>query len=210
MDSNWASENLQVIRTLMERSSLYRRALAPVMTFAGVIGTVASLAGIWQQVESAQAFVRFWVGACLVAIAGVLILIRRQALKDVEPFWSPPTRRVAQAMTPPLFIGLFVAAPFLALKLDAPIPVWWLIPVWMALYGCALCAAGSFMPRGIKLFGWSFVIAGGALFIYWAARMNVPPSAREAHLVMGTAFGLIHLLYGGYLYVTEPKRKNAV
>ena len=30
MEPNWAGEHLQVIRTLMERSALYRRALAPV------------------------------------------------------------------------------------------------------------------------------------------------------------------------------------
>ena len=66
------------------------------------------------------------------------------------------------------------------------------------------------MPRGIKLFGWSFVIAGCGLFVYWASMAPAIRPAREAHLVMGVAFGLIHLLYGGYLYVTEQKRKNAV
>ncbi|MDB6016752.1 MAG: hypothetical protein JWR19_1241, partial [Pedosphaera sp.] len=32
MKSDWAAEHLQTIRTLMERSAIYRRALAPVMT----------------------------------------------------------------------------------------------------------------------------------------------------------------------------------
>jgi hypothetical protein len=35
MDTNWAAEHLQTIRTLMERSALYRRALAPIMLCAG-------------------------------------------------------------------------------------------------------------------------------------------------------------------------------
>ena len=35
-----------------------------------------------------------------------LLLIRRQALKSDEAFWSPPTRRVAQAMLPMLAAGL--------------------------------------------------------------------------------------------------------
>ena len=38
METNWAAEHLQVIRTLMERSAVYRRALAPIMTFNGAIG----------------------------------------------------------------------------------------------------------------------------------------------------------------------------
>ena len=52
MQSNWAEENLQVIRTLMERAGLYRRAMAPVMTFTGVVGLTAGAAGRLASVES--------------------------------------------------------------------------------------------------------------------------------------------------------------
>ena len=45
MESNWAAENLQTIRTLMERSAVYRRALAPVMTYVGVVGIIGGVAG---------------------------------------------------------------------------------------------------------------------------------------------------------------------
>ena len=40
--TDWAAENLQVIRTLMERSSIYRRALAPLMVVAGLGGLIMS------------------------------------------------------------------------------------------------------------------------------------------------------------------------
>ena len=43
MESNWAAEHLQVIRTLMERSAVYRRALAPVMIFNGCLGCIAAV-----------------------------------------------------------------------------------------------------------------------------------------------------------------------
>ena len=46
MDSNWASEQLQTIRTLMERSAIYRRALAPIMLVAGAAGVVAAGIGL--------------------------------------------------------------------------------------------------------------------------------------------------------------------
>ena len=45
MEANWATDHLQVIRTLMERSALYRRALAPIMLTCGVIGIAAATAG---------------------------------------------------------------------------------------------------------------------------------------------------------------------
>ena len=35
MNTNWAEENLKAIRTLMERSAVYRRALGPIMLMAG-------------------------------------------------------------------------------------------------------------------------------------------------------------------------------
>jgi len=59
MQSNAAVEHLQVIRTLMERSALYRRALAPMMLLAGVVGTIASVAAAaWG--GGVAAFVGYW------------------------------------------------------------------------------------------------------------------------------------------------------
>ena len=59
MDSNWAEKNLEAIRTLMERSAVYRRALAPIMSFTGVVGLLGAFAG-WlpNRVEIGSAFVR--------------------------------------------------------------------------------------------------------------------------------------------------------
>ena len=110
MESNWAAEHLQVIRTLMERSALYRRALAPIMIFNGVVGLAAAALGWALQVGSPRAFILFWAGVGVVAMAGSFLLVRRQALKESEPFWSPPTRRVTQALLPPLAAGLMIGA----------------------------------------------------------------------------------------------------
>ncbi len=213
MDPKWAADNLQVIRTLMERSALYRRALAPVMIFAGIVGTIASGVAVWQKIDSARGFALFWVVTGLISVTGVILLIRRQALREVEPFWSLPTRRVAQAAVPPLFVGLVAAFPFVMFESQYPVLALTLIPAWLALYGCALCSAGSFMPRGIKLFGWFFVLAGCAVFLgafYLPETVNARViTLQQAHIVMGVAFGIIHLLYGCYLYVTEQNRKNA-
>src|SRR4026207_940021 len=60
MDNNWASENLQVIRTLMERSTLYRLALAPISLLTGVLGTGAAALGWFLKIESARGFVGYW------------------------------------------------------------------------------------------------------------------------------------------------------
>src|SRR5580765_5506034 len=105
METNWAAEHLQTIRTLMERSAVYRRALAPIMTFVGVLGIAAAAAGEAVTGDSGRGFVLYWEGTAILALIGAFLLVRRQALKDAEPFWSPPTRRVAQGLFTPLFIG---------------------------------------------------------------------------------------------------------
>ena len=59
MESKWAADNLRVIRTLMERSAIYRRALAPLMLLAGSLGTLAAVIGWFAHIESPRAFVGF-------------------------------------------------------------------------------------------------------------------------------------------------------
>ena len=196
----------------MERSALYRHALAPIVISNGALGTLAAVIGVLTSLDAPRAFLAYWMIVGLVAISGSFLLVRRQALKDAEPFWSPPTRRVAQGLLPPLVaggaIGLIVLARVAA---DEPaivrvITMLWLPLAWVVLYGCALCAAGFFMPRGIKLFGAAFIIGGCSLFA-----LGIPdslPRLYYAHGIMGFFFGVLHLAYGAYLYLTE-KGKNA-
>ena len=46
MNSNLAEAHLQTIRLLMERSAIYRRALAPNMLLAGLLGLAAAGIGL--------------------------------------------------------------------------------------------------------------------------------------------------------------------
>jgi hypothetical protein len=204
MDNNWASENLQVIRTLMERSSMYRRALAPVMTWAGVAGVISAVIGSNAHIDSAQHFAIYWVSVSFIVSVGAFLLIRRQALKDAEPFWSRPTRRVAQAALPGFFLGgvfsmLFILAAGETGTTQIAFP-----PIWMAFYGCALHAAGFFMPRGMRLLGWLFILAGSLLISVILSSNN--KLSISPHTVMGISFGAIHLVYGIYLYWTENRK----
>lgn len=207
MESNWAAEHLQTIRTLMERSALYRRALAPIMIFVGALGLAGGAAGWMLPLASATAFVGFWIGLALAGLAGSFFLVRRQALRAAEPFWSPPTRRVAQGLVPPLFIGAVAGLLALAGPRYEFVPPAALPALWMLLYGCALHAAGFFMARGIRWLGWLFVLGGCALM---AARAccGTPASLVCAHQLMGASFGGLHLAYGLYLYFTEPRENE--
>lgn len=201
MNEHWAAENLQTIRTLMERTALYRRALAPVMICTGSIGVAAGIVGWLAGLAEPKTFACFWLGMALVALTGAFLVVRKQAVRDSEPFWSPPTRRVAQALLPSFYIGL-VAGVLVGIFSDDEGVTGALVPVWMALYGSAVHAAGFFMPRGIKWLGWLF-IAAATLLIIGLAALSEQPDLRYAHLAMGGLFGGLHLAYGVYLYATE-------
>ena len=212
MESNWAVEHIQVIRTLMERSALYRRALAPIMTYNGAVGTISAIIGWVAKIASPRDFILYWAAVAVVAMAGSFLLVRRQALRAAEPFWSPPTRRVTQAFLPPLTAGV-IGASLTWLNVEAApdhlrlvIGMLWLPLCWVILYGCAFHAAGFFMPRGMRIFGWALILGGCAGFAIgipdWADR------AAYAHGVMGFFFGALHLAYGVYLYFTEQHRNE--
>ena len=201
MDTNRAAEHLQVIRTLMERSTLYRRALAPISLLTGVLGLVAAAGGWMFAIKTSRAFVGYWLAVSTVCITGAYLIARQQALKDAEPFWSSPTKRVTSALAPPLFVGLIVGLLSVACPGWDFIQPWALPALWMVLHGCALHSAGFFMTRGIKLVGWIFVLCGCALMISRCFAEG-PLSLRQGHLVMGAVFGGVHLAYGLYLRFT--------
>jgi hypothetical protein len=208
METKWAAENLQTIRTLMERSALYRRALAPIMLFAGLLGITAAATGLLFNLNSIRAFGLLWLNTAIVAIAGAFLIARRQAVKDKESFWSPPTRRVAQALLPPLTAGLCISSVAIYIVGNGAGGGFNLLLtlVWLMFYGCALHAAGFFMPRGMRWFGWIYIVfACGILCFSAVIKTDI---AINAHWLMGFFFGALHLAYGAYLYLTE--RKNPV
>ena len=201
VNANWAEENLKTIRNLMEHAALYRRALAPVAITVGVLGLAAAAFAQAVGWTEPNRFAAYWMGVAGVSMLSALLLIRRQALKGGEEFWSPPTRRVAQAMAPMLAVGLGLGVLEL---LRAPMEGDGirLAAIWMILYGGALHSAGFFMQRGLRLLGWFFVIIGIiclGISEFWETSWLVDS---QAHWVMGWAFGVNNLAYGVYLKLT--------
>ncbi len=206
MESKEAAAQLHTIRTLMERSAIYRRALAPIMIYCGGLGLLAGVAGDWLPLHESRRFVVYWAGMAVLALGGTALLIRRQAGKAAEPFWSPPLRRVTQALLPGLMVGAFAGG--VVAWLD---PYWYecrfLVPVWCILFGLALHAAGFFMPEGLRRFGWLFILVGWLLLAVSVAGELVNLALIQPHWLMAATFGGLHLAYGIYLYFTEPGGK---
>ena len=204
--SQWASENLQLIRTLMERSTLYRRALAPIMLVAGTFGLTAAIGSCFVKLETNREFSLYWMSVGVLATLASLLLVRRQALKDAEEFWSLPTRRVVRAVLPPFLAGFLAGVLYVLSPKGLPESAWLLTIAWLVLYGCGMHAAGLFMKRGIKLFAWFFII-GGIVMAYVTQLRPQLQASETAHYAMGTFFGVLHLACGIYLYVSEKKNQ---
>ena len=219
MEPNWAEENLQVFRTLMERAALYRRALAPTMLSTGIIGVLAAFGGTMLKIESVGGFLCYWSVVAAVVILLAVRIVRGQAVKANEPIWSPPAKRVALAFSAPLFAGAGLTVPLMRVAfkmsfvdLSGQVPLVTFIGLWLVLYGCALHAASFFISRGVRLLGWAFILIGCSLFsrLYFSSihdfgEENYPWWLRP-HFVMGLTFGGLHLIAGIYLYFTEKGR----
>ena len=207
MEPNAAAEHLQVIRTLMERAALYRRTLAPIMLYLGAVGTLAGLGGLAMGIDDQAGFSAWWLSAAVLAITGAFVIARRQAVREGEPFWSPPTLRVAEAMAPPLAAGAVLSLALVLL--DAAPPRGLFVLANTLFYGCAVHAAGFFTPRGMKLFAWVVILVSAAGAGGIAVLEPAIAGPRLAHAVMGGVFGVLHLSYGAYLYVTERRGATA-
>jgi len=63
------------------------------------------------------------------------------------------------------------------------------------------------MPRGMKFFGWIFIGFGCVMtLVFW---FLLPKLDFSVHWLMGFFFGVLHLAYGAYLYLTEKKNPVA-
>lgn len=216
MQPNWAEDNLQTIRTIMERAALYRRTLAPTMLTTGVIGLLAAVVGRGAEVQSPLGFLGVWIVAALAAATASFFIMRRQAVSAREPFFTTPTRRVIGAMHPPLTAGALLTLSALVHFATHPLHPFnhvllpGLLCVWLTFYGCGLNAAGQYSSRGVRLLGWTFIVAGFVIAMLHSIGLIQPVLGspdwwRDPHVIMGMTFGGLHLAASVYLYYTESR-----
>ncbi|MEA3206997.1 MAG: hypothetical protein QOE70_54 [Chthoniobacter sp.] len=221
-----AEENLRVIRSLMEKATIYRAVSAPAALLGGAFSLVVAIAGLfwlsnpgppipqdelffsvpWAMVITpitASAEFRFalsWAAVLLVTTAANFWLLWRDAARRSEPFVSPGMRLALRAMLPALFGGGLCI-------LIAGEGGWALTAtLWVLLYGISLLAASHFAPKSICWLGRAFFVAGAGLLIsnalsHW---LGGPNQVAVAHAIMGATFGLFHLVYAACAWPRPP------
>lgn len=210
MNSDSAAENLQVIRTLMERSALYRRALAPMMLWAGTVGLGTGLVGWFLNIESGKPFIRLWGAVGLVTLLGCFLIVRRQAIKERERIWSAPTLRVARAICPSVVTGALFGLFALSFDVHAEAGIEFILPLcWMIFFGFGIHSAGFFIPSRLQLLGWGFIGFPLAILAVLGTGLITELPTYSGHLLMAATFGGFHILAGVYLCFTEQRRPTA-
>ena len=98
-----------------------------------LLGIAGAVVPCFVGLKTDRAFSVFWLLIGLLALAVSFLLVRRQAIKDAEPFWSLPTRRVAFALLPPFVVGL-AAGIHVALRSDGVGAASTLAAAWVTAY----------------------------------------------------------------------------
>jgi hypothetical protein len=207
-----AEEDLRIIRTLMERATVYRAISAPTALVAAVLSLVTAAAIYWNNEVSPvfsrvirdRQFAEIWIVVLVAAVAANTFFIWQEARRTARPFVSPGMKLALRAIVPCLlipaaFTAWFVSTGYLGgVELD-------LVVVWIVSYGLALLSTTLFAPRSLTLLGWAFLVTGLAV----PAIINIVEgsSAEVPVLAMGITFGGYHLIYAG---CTWPRKKATV
>jgi hypothetical protein len=201
-----AEEHLRIIRSLMERATIYRTISAPTALVGGLLA-ITTAAVIWWEDTSrpvpldGRLFAEIWLAILAVVLAVNAFFVRREAHKGGRPFLSSGARLAVRAIAPCLIIPAATTIWFF--KNAEPIDKDILVAVWVMFYGLSLLATALFAPRSLVLLGWA-VLLSGLLMVFWPKSLGYDPRAIFPNLAMGATFGLYHLVYAACVW---PRRE---
>lgn len=206
-----AEENLRVIRSLMERATIYRAISAPGALLGGVLSVLTALGGAFLFTRTtpvhSSLFVIPWLLILAVTGASNGWLLWRDAKRRGDVFISPGMKLVLNAMLP----GFAAGGLFLCLFNNDAEAMPLMATLWLLCYGLSLLSAAFFAPGSIRWLGRFFFMAGAALLLsgrFFDLR-ELPNPIPVAYLIMGATFGLFHLIYAVCAWPSKDQRVDA-
>ncbi|MEO7317729.1 MAG: hypothetical protein ABIZ56_01940 [Chthoniobacteraceae bacterium] len=224
-----AEEHLRVIRSLMEKATIYRAISTEAAAIGGILAIIGSFSmGSWTAIMMGSdkpvfagpnrwIFFATWFAALSFAATANLLALRRAAIKRSEPFISAGMKLASLSLLPSFFV-----AGVITLQLFLSFWFVFVVPVWITCYGLALLSTRHFAPTSLIRLGWAFVLAGLVSFshittstwgaFYQPANGSDPQSYAlwqhvfQAQFLMAATFGLFHLIYAA---CTWPRKSSA-
>lgn len=209
-DSDYASRQLRVIRSLMERATIYRSISAPMALVGGLL-SLGGFATAWYA-ESVRHhsltpgnFRTVWLVILTLTAATNFFFLSRGAARRGEPFFSSGMKCALLSLAPAFFV-----AGVLTITLHRPIE---LAVAWITLYGLGLLGTQHFAPRSLVALGAVFLVAGGVLLCTWKhlfmPNPHLEPSALVVSGIMAATFGGFHLVYAVAVGLLDEDRADA-
>lgn len=197
-----AIEHLCVIRSLLEKSQVYRAVSAPAALCGGLLALAASYAALHAHKFSTHLFLVQWLVILGITSALNFFLLHREAICRSQPFFSEGMRMALRAFLPPMLVGGVLGICLIWFRADANLGSL----VWILCYALALLSTSHFSPRSLVRLGWAFLIVGIALTVWYFARKTdgQANSATLASLFLGSTFGLLHVAYAVAVFVRKP------
>lgn len=195
------------IRSMMERTTKF----LSLSGWAGVMAGIYALAGAYiaysvlefnpdavnyayvSQEGLSGGFVKLIVLGFLIlvlAIATAIYFSKQKADQRNEKIWNATSRRLISNMAVPLFTGGLLILIFISKGLLGLIA-----PMTLLFYGISIYLAGRFTYAEVKAMGLIQIILGllAACFIEYSI------------LLWALGFGVLHIIYGGYLHFKYEK-----
>lgn len=181
--SSQAADNLDFIRSAMERSSTFTAIPGTGGAVMGAIGLAA--AAVAAQQPNGDRWLAAWLGAAAIGAGVGLVFMARKAHAAGLSLTSTNARRFALGMAAP-----FVAGAAITYELWAVRNFTVMAPAWLLLYGAGLLTGGMFSVAVVRLIGLSFMALG-------IAAIATPPEWGNIWLAAG--FGGLQFGFGIYI-----------
>ena len=156
-----AEEDLRVIRSLMERATVYRAISAPAALVAGLLSILAAGA-IYRRPVDGRVFAAVWLVVLVFAVVTNALFLWREAKTDGRPFVSSAMKLALRAIAPNLLIPAALTLWFFQTGYQGA-GEHELVSCRIAFYGLALLCTGRFAPRSLVSLGWAFLLTALAL-----------------------------------------------
>jgi hypothetical protein len=195
MDAQQAARNLEVIRTLMERTCQYQLLTARAGLAAGTLAGLGALSFVFLSPENPWHFGVVWAGVFAGSLLATTVSTVLRGRQRGERVWSRQARAVLLALAPSIFAALVLSVFFFARGDHL-----WLPGVWMLCYGQGALATSAYAPTPIRWLGCAVLLLGSATLVLgpgWGVVM------------MGICFGLGHIGLGAALLIAE-RRESAI
>jgi len=211
-DSDSASCQLRVIRSLMERATIYRSISAPTALVGGLLSLGGFATAYYAKHHrdhplSPTEFLIVWLVILGLTCFTNVVFLSRGAARRSEFFFSAGMKCALLSVAP----AFFSAAVMTPLLMHRPIQ---LALLWITLYGIGLLATQHFAPRSLVVLGLTFFLTGCGLLVTWKhffmPNPHVEPSALVVSGIMAATFGGFHLAYAAAVWALGEEREESV